>query len=390
LETTKGNFGGDEMNGITVHKDEHGVTREYLDVKRKANAGELIKIVNASSKYENYKDGDVLKVDRRGNYGVYVESAERNGNAEGLVYNYEYVVLERTDIIHCEGKRYRELNRKVRPFDIVMDKNNKRLFYIHEVTPYRVFGFLLNSRHDMRAELSHSSCIVLEPVDDAKPTVTISTDDERIAELERRVAELEERISGLEYYTGAVQTQLSQAYAEEKHKQLTRAEVIEMAKNDLLWLQDTLEYRTHGKHTMRFVENRDKRTVVALICDENGNVVSRGVAKLWHEDCFNIHIGRVVSAFRAMGEDVPGCYMDVPQPTEAQVGDVVKWVKFVSDHRTYVITRRAGCDYDFVNVATGKPILYCKYQSPLVHDGDSFVIIDDSHDFGGKEDQFGA
>ncbi|MGG4217561.1 hypothetical protein ABEW32_04925 [Paenibacillus jamilae] len=76
-----------------------------------------------------------------------------------------------------------------------------------------------------------------------------------------------------------------------------------------------------------FTVNRKKRTVVALIRElETGkkNVILRGIAKCAPGDVFNAHIGKAISLRRALGLEVPAEYLNVPQPTEVRVGDVVR------------------------------------------------------------------
>ena len=67
-----------------VIKDEIGVK----EVKRLANVGEYVKIVNAVSSYGNYKNGDILQiVDDAYGYARY------GHNPGEALYDHEYVVL---------------------------------------------------------------------------------------------------------------------------------------------------------------------------------------------------------------------------------------------------------------------------------------------------------
>ncbi|KOS00600.1 hypothetical protein AM598_22005, partial [Paenibacillus polymyxa] len=80
-------------------------------------------------------------------------------------------------------------------------------------------------------------------------------------------------------------------------------------------------------HTVEFVVNRNKRTVVAIIrCNCDGHV-TRGIAKCAPGDVFNAHIGKAIALYRALGLDVPAEYLNVPKPTEVHVGDVVAYGK---------------------------------------------------------------
>src|SRR5690606_16781160 len=70
-----------------------------------------------------------------------------------------------------------------------------------------------------------------------------------------------------------------------------------------------------------FVVNREKRTVVALLVhrfdgSKRQPVIARGIAKCAPDDCFNVHIGKVIALRRALGLEVPDEYLNAPQPTE--------------------------------------------------------------------------
>ena len=74
-----------------------------------------------------------------------------------------------------------------------------------------------------------------------------------------------------------------------------------------------------------FIVNKEKRTVVCLIKNPSRNmgIRSKDFAKCAHNDCFNEHIGKAIALHRALGLDVPQEYLDVPNPTEVRVGNVV-------------------------------------------------------------------
>ncbi|MGF9711650.1 hypothetical protein [Paenibacillus naphthalenovorans] len=126
-------------------------------------------------------------------------------------------------------------------------------------------------------------------------------------------------------------------------KPLTRDDVIERAKADVAELITTDipfmvpalsgEKQSFYPDTdgflgacdvVEFVVNRDKRTVVALIREIDGEVWARGIAKCAPGDVFNTHIGRAISLRRALGLEVPDEYVNAPQPTEVKAGDVVR------------------------------------------------------------------
>ncbi|MCY9014380.1 hypothetical protein [Bacillus inaquosorum] len=109
-----------------------------------------------------------------------------------------------------------------------------------------------------------------------------------------------------------------------------RDEIVEQAKADI----ENLKYRTfYGELrylyrsivcNVEFVINKKKRTVVALLKSVGrGSVKSKGIVKAAPSDCFNVHIGKAIALRRALGLAVPDEYLNVPQPTEVRVGDVV-------------------------------------------------------------------
>ena len=85
-----------------VIKDEIGVK----EVKRLANVGEYVKIVNAVSSYGNYKNGDILQIVDDA-YG-YVRYGHNPGEA---LYDHEYVVLEgykpKKEVKHKEPHKFK-------------------------------------------------------------------------------------------------------------------------------------------------------------------------------------------------------------------------------------------------------------------------------------------
>jgi hypothetical protein len=115
-------------------------------------------------------------------------------------------------------------------------------------------------------------------------------------------------------------------------RQLTRDDIIEMAKRDVAELErrmENYEIRSFSMYAQYFI-NREKRTVVALIRQSTNfpplkdRPVSRGIAKCRPDDCFNAHIGRAIALRRALGLEVPDEYLNAPQPTEVRVGDIVE------------------------------------------------------------------
>jgi hypothetical protein len=117
---------------------------------------------------------------------------------------------------------------------------------------------------------------------------------------------------------------------------LTRDEITEKAKRDVS-LNTTPGPFAKG-YSVRFIVNREKRTIVALQY-YNEALKKRGIAKCNPSDCFNVHIGKAIALRRALGLEVPAEYLNAPQPTEVRVGDVIGFPYDIHDRtRDEVIT----------------------------------------------------
>jgi hypothetical protein len=139
----------------------------------------------------------------------------------------------------------------------------------------------------------------------------IETLQAEIQALKERVTALEQRAKGSDAPAPAP-------------RQLTRGDIIEMAKRDVAELVADIPMH-YPYNYVDFVVNRDKRTVVALLrIFKRGEVHARGIAKCHPDDCFNATIGRAIALRRALGLEVPDEYLNAPQPTEVRVGDVVR------------------------------------------------------------------
>ncbi|MGT4651508.1 hypothetical protein [Bacillus cereus] len=107
----------------------------------------------------------------------------------------------------------------------------------------------------------------------------------------------------------------------EKPDQQKRDEIVAQAKEDV---EDLV--RRHFVSEVDFIVNAAKRTVVALGKSWiDGRILRRGIAKCAPDDCFNAHIGKAIALRRALRLPVPVAYLNVPQPTEIRVGDVVEF-----------------------------------------------------------------
>lgn len=132
-----------------------------------------------------------------------------------------------------------------------------------------------------------------------------------------------------------------------------------------------------------FVINKGKRTVSAIMRGwSSGKVYARGIAKCSPGDCFNVHIGESIALHRALGLEVPAEYLNVPNPTEVRVGDVVKvgeQAMYAREKITTVVKKETG--------AFGSPGLLVDEYTPWRTDKMTWVmakhvdrVIDDSRE----------
>jgi hypothetical protein len=162
-----------------------------------------------------------------------------------------------------------------------------------------------------------------------------------IETLQAEIQALKDRVERLE-------SKWAQEEVEEATRQLTRDDIIEMAKRDvaeLSWEDGDGRYYVVRvfKCNVEFVINRKKRTVVALLkWRANGRVLARGIAKCHPDDCFNAAIGRAIALRRVLGIEVPDEYLNAPQPTEVRVGDIIQW-------------EHVDCDYQVISLENKFP-----------------------------------
>jgi hypothetical protein len=183
-----------------------------------------------------------------------------------------------------------------------------------------------------------------------------------IETLQAEIQALKDRVERLE-------SKWAQEEVEEATRQLTRDDIIEMAKRDVAELKnDDGFYVVEDFYDCYadFKVNSEKRMVVALMRGKHsGKVYERGIAKCHPDDCFNAAIGRAIALRRALGLEVPNEYLNAPQPTEVRVGDIIEY-----KGKRYTVLKAP-----FKN---GQ----CGVNSIAVHNG---KIIDDSRADAGQE-----
>ncbi|MGF9745720.1 hypothetical protein ABEX05_00340 [Bacillus velezensis] len=92
-----------------------GIKREYVEVDRKAEVGEKIVIIGKEELDEGYEIGGIFTVDHTHHTmdgDVHSDAASSGINCDGLIYRKEYHVLEPTNIVHIDGRRYEMVERE--------------------------------------------------------------------------------------------------------------------------------------------------------------------------------------------------------------------------------------------------------------------------------------
>lgn len=85
-----------------------GIKREYVEVDRKAEVGEKIVIVNADVQCEEpYHNGYRFEVESLLGYSRGIQTACHRD-----IFDFEYHVLEPTDIVRIDGRRYEMIDRE--------------------------------------------------------------------------------------------------------------------------------------------------------------------------------------------------------------------------------------------------------------------------------------
>lgn len=373
----------ENLANVTLLPDESlgGVQREYTEVMRKARVGERIKMTDMYS--SRHLIGNVYNVTKAEFHGFanFVELDGTFSDGSTLVAeDFEhYVVLEPSDIVVIEGNaRYRLVERKAAV--------GERIIIVREISEeaavaYYGTGDIMTVTNVDRWEngegisvaetwmgVFHYEYRVLEPLCtvQAEPLCPAQIDDraqqidgltDAVAKLTLKTAELERELTkqsvqlkvarediGL-IEDGAtddilrLKARLADAERRiakletprpvfERPVVITRDEIIERAKVDVAELVARTERGdiiiNAGSMTVKFVVNRDKRTVAALIGWAHvPGVRNRGIAKCAPDDVFNVYIGKALSLRRALGLEVPDEYVNAPRPTEGRIGDVV-------------------------------------------------------------------
>src|SRR5690606_39162317 len=172
---------------VHVLKDETlgGVKREYVEVERKAEVGDLVRIYEYADDFEDFI-GRIDRVDSCNDlitYGHYNNrSDDRRDITEG---SDKCAVLEPTDIVIIGGKRYRIEERLAEPGELILRKKNGLTYDVKDVAG----DFIIVGDSQLFLEEDY---VVLKRVDAPQ------SQDDIIANLVRRVMDLERKNERLE------------------------------------------------------------------------------------------------------------------------------------------------------------------------------------------------
>ncbi|WP_025846566.1 hypothetical protein [Brevibacillus agri] len=173
---------------------------QYREVKRKAEVGEKIRVVNAAFTFGKYHEGDVFTVKSqspRGNCVVVEETGV-------YIRHSDYVVLEPVapdDIIVHEGKQYRKVDRPVRKGDVILalvDEEDLVRGAVYKVSRAHAGGGRgirviddAKDDHYLRAD----EYVVLEPVVPSPSALEaeLAATKAKVVELEAKLAEIEHK-----------------------------------------------------------------------------------------------------------------------------------------------------------------------------------------------------
>ncbi|WP_232673910.1 hypothetical protein [Bacillus velezensis] len=171
-----------------------GIKREYVEVDRKAEVGEKIVIVNADVQCEEpYHNGYRFEVESLLGCSRGIQTACHRD-----IFDFEYHVLEPTDIVHIDGERYELTDRKAKVGEKVVhvDKDcGESDGVVTEVTSVGVsmidVSVYEDSDGDSVCGFPHGCYRVLVPVEDepkpADPIDVIASLAQEVASLKRTV-----------------------------------------------------------------------------------------------------------------------------------------------------------------------------------------------------------
>lgn len=290
---------------------------QYREVKRKANVGERIKIVNAQLSGNRYANGVELLVKR-----VRMVNGEQRGvysntrGGEAYIYDDEYVVLEPVASLAA-------------------------------TLPDLFAQFIRDNASAVRSYLAE-----IDPVDSAEPNVSdpqpapltrakvIEMARDKVAELERIGRDDGARLDG------------SSKFYDDYY-------VIEYVVNRDKRVVTALA------HYVNYLGDKIPGRKVAAV----------GIAKAAPDDVFNADIGKAIAAERALGLTLTDAFVNAPKPEKAVSGTIVKRKSPLCDDGIRTITRRHETITDGCWFSTG----YWDYASTfaIIDDTDAIYTQED-------------
>lgn len=238
---------------------------QYREVKRKADVGERIRIVNTGD--SRYKIGDEFVVERVRPLCAFVKHPQGCCDGCASVFDSEYVVLE--PIAQQTLDFPEELTQSLALF--VRENAAAIRKYLDEIAP------------------------VAQPVTETKPLSRAEEKPDRatvIAKAKADVAELE-RIGGISSADLPKGTPFNDRF-----------------------------------YNVEFRVNREKRAVTALVrtgvVPSSRKPDAKATAKCAPGDVFHAEIGKAIALRRALGLTVPDEYVNAPKPDEPRVGAKVR------------------------------------------------------------------
>ncbi|WP_340028960.1 hypothetical protein MHB71_04925 [Paenibacillus sp. FSL H7-0940] len=261
---------------------------QYREVRRKANAGERIKIVAADQAF-GYSNGDIFTVTDANRWKVAGSGQAVSVAGVGIaIYHREYVVLE--PIVASA------------PVSVNL--------------PDLFAQFIRDNAPAVRSYLAE-----IDPVDSAEPLADV-----------------------FEIKT----PQLARAKVIEMARERV-AELARIGRDDDARLEGSPLRGTW--YEIDYVVNRDKRAVTALVYRLNGFTYTRerrkpnavGIAKAAPDDVFNADIGKAIAAERALGLTVTEAFVNAPKPEKASAGAKVR--KLTGHNIGCTMTLESRCTY---------------------------------------------
>lgn len=295
---------------------------KFKTVKRKAEVGERILIIDANSPFGTYCNGDVFTV--REEFPRDVRVYEHTT----LIFHDEYEVIIENE---TEAGGMKKTTKKITVAEdyqetIGFNENTDGTYSLN----FKQMPALVHVSYDGNGTFDQLFIHGEHKAEAQRVTI-----DSAVGELTKYTIESTPAIKTEIELTGGTGNPHTVSMTASKSLQQLRDEIVDRAKRDVVEILN--EYQLSDKEV---TFTKDNRTInVSIEHLFSGKVLAKGIAKCAPNDCFNVHIGKAIALRRALGLEVPAEYLSAPQPTEVRVGDVVE--TFMSDgtpHLTFKVT----------------------------------------------------